>query len=100
MPISKSFYPINITLLANRMKIEDIGLGRSGLDYPSVPCLNTGAFKSIILVKLERVQETLGRVGLLLFSLAFKMEEGARSHRKPPRTRKHFFLQFPEAAPF
>lgn len=46
MPISKSFCPMNITVLASGIKIEDIGLGRSGLDYPGVPSINTGACKS------------------------------------------------------
>lgn len=46
MPISKSFYPMNITLLASGIKIEDIGLGRSGLDCPGVPSVITGVCKS------------------------------------------------------
>lgn len=46
MSISNSFYPMTITLLASGIMIEDIGLGRSGLDYPSVPSVNTGACQS------------------------------------------------------
>lgn len=32
---------MNITVLASGIKIEDLGLGGSGLDYPGVPSIKT-----------------------------------------------------------